>query len=157
MNGTEIDAGTAWLIAAVLLGTAELLIPGVFLIFVAVAAAIVGLATLALPDLSLIAQLLAFAIWSAVTVVIGRKWYRDYPVVSSDELLNDRVTRMIGDTVTVESAIENGRGRVHVGDSSWSAVGPDAAAGTLMRIVDHRDGWLLVEPLPPSPRNEPVI
>ena len=155
MNELDLDAGTIWLIAAILLGTAELLIPGVFLIFLAVAAAIVCLATFALPDLSLTAQLLAFAIWSVVTVVIGRRWYRDYPIDSTDELLNDRMTRMIGGTATVESAIENGCGRVHVGDSSWSANGPDIAVGTVVQIIDHRDGSLLVEPLTDSTRNEP--
>ena len=39
----------AWLVFAALLGIGEVLIPGVFLIWIAIAAAITGLAALALP------------------------------------------------------------------------------------------------------------
>lgn len=135
-----------WLIAAVLLGVAELLVPGVFLIFVAIAAGVVGLATLALPDLPLPAQLAAFAAWSVVTVLIGKRWYSDFPVETSDALLNDRARRMIGETVVVAEAIADGRGRVRVGDGEWPAAGPDVAAGTRMRIVAVTNGIVIVEP-----------
>ncbi|MBS0282863.1 MAG: NfeD family protein, partial [Proteobacteria bacterium] len=86
----------AWLAAAILLGIAELLIPGIFLIFLAVAAAITGLALFALPELPLIAQVGSFAAWSIVSVTIGRRWYRDYPLETSDPMLNDRAARVIG-------------------------------------------------------------
>lgn len=145
--------GLWWLAAAVALGFAELLVPGVFLVFLALAAAITGVATLALPGLSPEAQLGAFAVWSAVTVLIGKRWYRDYPVETSDPMLNDRVARLIGTTVVVTQAIENGRGRVRVADGEWPARGPDAAAGVRARITGAAEGHLIVEPLdrPPSP------
>src|SRR3546814_7114336 len=91
------EAGWLWLILAVGLGIAELLAPGVFLIFLAIAAAITGVATLVLADLSPVAQLASFGVWTAVAVLIGKRWYRDYPVESSDPLLNDRAARLIGD------------------------------------------------------------
>ncbi|MFL0414692.1 NfeD family protein [uncultured Sphingomonas sp.] len=136
-----------WLGVAVVLGIAELLVPGVFLIFLAIAAAVVGVALLALADLPLVAQLGAFAVWSVVTVLIGRRWYVDYPVETSDPLLNDRAARMAGEIVTVSVPIVAGSGRVRVGDSEWPASGPDAEAGARMRVAKVTGGIVSVEPL----------
>lgn len=135
-----------WLALAVLLGGAELLVPGVFLIFLAIAAGIVAAATFVLPELPLAAQLGVFGMWSVVTVLIGRRWYQDYPVETSDPLLNDRARRLIGETVVVADAIVSGRGRVRIGDGEWPAQGPDAPTGTRMRIVSVTSGIVVVEP-----------
>lgn len=142
--------GGAWLLAALALGIAELVVPGVFLVFLAVAAAITGVIAYAFPDLPAAAQLAGFAAWSVVTVLIGRRWYLDYPVESTSELLNDRSAQLIGQVVTVEVPLEGGRGRVRVGDGAWPATGPDLPAGALARIVTARSGVLTVEPLPPA-------
>lgn len=140
-----------WLAAAVLLGVGEVVIPGVFLIFLAIAAAITGLAAFALPDLPLAAQLVSFAVWSGVTVAIGKRWYRDYPVASSDPQLNDRAARLIGQIVVVSDAIVDGAGRVRLGDGTWSASGPDLAAGDSARIVGIAGSTLLVDPVDSAP------
>ena len=71
----------------------------------------------------------------------------DYPVATSDPMLNDRVARLIGQTVTVTEAIEGGSGRVRVGDGDWPAHGPDAALGAKMRVTGGQDGVLAVEPV----------
>ncbi len=138
-------AAGAWLIAALVLGIAELAIPGVFLIFLAIAAAITGFAVLVLADLPAAGQLASFAVWSAVTVVIGKRWYKDYPVDVADPLLNDRAARMIGRIVRVETAIVHDNGRVQVGDGTWPARGPDASVGDEVRIVSVTDGVVMVE------------
>ena len=142
-----MSAAVAWLIAAVLLGIAELAVPGVFLVFLAIAAAVTGVAVFALPGLPLAGQLGAFAAWSVVTVLIGKRWYRDYPVEGGDPMLNDRAARMVGEVVTVETAIVDGHGRVLVGDGGWPAQGPDAAVGALVRITAVVAGHVVVEPL----------
>jgi hypothetical protein len=138
--------GGAWLIAALLLGMAEFALPGVFLVFVAVAAAITGVLAFALPDLSGPAQLASFGAWSITAVLIGRRWYSDYPVGSDAALLNDRSAQMVGQVVVVEVAIEQGRGRVRVGDGVWSATGPDLATGARARVRAVENGTLVVEP-----------
>ncbi len=148
MTGWFDNLGGWWLIAAVLLGLAELLVPGVFLVFLAFAAAVTGLFLLLFPDLAVAAQLLSFAAWSAVAVWIGRRWYRENPVDSSDPLLNQRVARLLGETVTVVQAIDGGTGRVRVGDSEWIARGPDAPAGARVRVTGADGTTLKVEPLP---------
>jgi inner membrane protein len=140
-------AGAAWLAIALALGIAELAIPGVFLIFLAIAAAITGVAVFVLADLPIEAQLVSFAAWSVVTVAIGKRWYRDYPVETTDALLNDRAARLIGEHVVVDSAIVDGSGRVRIGDGTWPARGADAPVGATMRITAIRDGVVEVEPL----------
>ncbi len=142
-----IGAAGAWLIAALVLGIAELAAPGIFFVFLAIAAAVTGVALLALPELPIAVQLASFAVWSTVTVLIGRRWYRDYPVAGADPMLNDRSARMVGQIVTVETAIVDGRGRVLVGDGSWPARGDDAAAGTRVRITRVADGVADVTPV----------
>ena len=141
-----IGPAVAWLITALMLGIAELAVPGVFLVFLAIAAAFTGVMAFALPDLPIAVQLGAFAIWSVVAVTIGKRWYRDYPVEGGDPLLNDRAARLIGQIVIVETALVDGQGRVLVGDGSWPARGSDAAVGTRVRIVAVMDGAVAVEP-----------
>ncbi|MBB3587450.1 NfeD family protein [Sphingomonas sp. BK481] len=141
-----IGPAVAWLIAALVLGIAELAVPGVFLVFLAIAAAFTAVMALALSDLPVAVQLGAFAVWSVVAVTIGKRWYRDYPVEGGDPLLNDRAARLIGQIVIVETALVDGQGRVLVGDGSWPARGPDAAVGTRVRIVAVTDGAVAVEP-----------
>ncbi|MCD2315803.1 NfeD family protein [Sphingomonas sp. IC-11] len=141
------NAPVFWLLVAVMLAAAELAVPGVFLVFLGVAAAIVSAATYVFPDLPIAAQLGAFAMWSVVAVLIGRRWYMDYPVETSDPLLNDRAARLVGETVTVADPIVAGRGRVRVGDGEWPASGPDAPAGARMRIISVASGILVVEPV----------
>ncbi|MEG3082326.1 NfeD family protein [Sphingomonas sp. PB2P12] len=148
MDGLDVIGGAAgaWLIAALVLGIAELAVPGVFLVFLAIAAAVTGAAVFALPDLPGEVQLGAFAVWSAVTVLIGKRWYRDYPVEGGDPMLNDRSARLVGQVVVVETAIVGGRGRVLVGDGSWPARGKDAAVGTRVKVTAVVNGEVVVEP-----------
>lgn len=139
--------GLAWLTAAVLLAIAELLAPGIFLVFIAAGAAVTGAVLLLLPGMSLLVQVFLFAAATAASVAIGRRWYHRNPVPSSDPLLNDRVARLIGQIVTVAEPIRAGKGRVRVGDGEWPARGPDLPAGANVRIVAAEGGTLDVEPV----------
>ncbi len=150
MSGWFDNPGGWWLIAAMLLGGAELLVPGVFLIFLALAAAVTGVFLLVFPELPLAAQLLSFSAWSVVAVLVGRRWYRDNPVDSSDPKLNDRIARLLGETVTVVQAIDGGTGRVRVGDGEWIARGPDSPVGARVTVVGVDGATLKVVALPPS-------
>src|SRR5690606_18999023 len=104
-------------------------------------------------DLPLAFQLLLFALFSLGSVYAGRRWYIRHPVESSDPLLNDRAARLIGQTVVVVTAIENGTGRVKIGDSVWNARGPDCEEGARVRVIGSDGSCLNVEPMvvPHSP------
>jgi len=138
-------SGWYWLAAAALLGLTELAAPGLYLVFFAAAAALTGLLTLVSPDAPMVLQATCFALASIAAVVVGRRLYHARPVPTADPLLNDRAERLIGTAVVVEEPIVGGRGRVRVGDGGWPAVGPDAPAGKMMRVIGHDDGELVVE------------
>lgn len=134
-----------WLVLGGLLGIAEILIPGFFLIWLAVAAIITGLVAFLTP-LSMTLQIALFAILAVAAVYAGRRWFAMNPIESSDPNLNHRGARLIGETVTVVEAIADGRGRVKVGDSVWNAKGSDAAEGAKVRVTGSEGATLLVEP-----------
>lgn len=135
-----------WLIVACVLAIAEMLIPGIFLIWLAIAAAITGAVAYIAP-VGIPIQIIVFAVLSLIAVYAGKRWYNDNPVPSADPLLNNRAARMIGKTVVVTDAFINGEGRVKVGDSVWPAAGPDLASGAAARIVAVNGGVLQVEPI----------
>jgi inner membrane protein len=147
VNFDGIEPHWLWLTAASVLGIAELVMPGVFLIWLAAAAALTGFAALVL-GIPLAFQFALFALLSLAAVYVGRRWYARHPVESADPLLNDRAARLIGETLVVVGAIENGRGRVAVGDSVWPARGPDAEVGARVRVVGADGACLKVEPAP---------
>ena len=124
----------------------EMLVPGVYLIWLAMAAlAIAVLAFVSAPPLAL--QVIAWVSLSLIFAFSARRWLRDRPIVSSDPLLNNRAGRLVGETALVTQAIDSGTGRVKVGDSEWTARGEDAEAGARVRIVGARGTELLVEPV----------
>lgn len=136
----------AWLALGLVLAAAEMAIPGVFLIWMAGAALVTGLTAWVLP-IGIAWQIVLFAVLAIVSVFLGRRWLSSHPVVSADPMMNDRGARSVGEIVMVTQAIEAGSGRVRLGDSEWMAKGPDAAAGTRMRVAGHQGSVLLVEPL----------
>jgi membrane protein implicated in regulation of membrane protease activity len=139
--------GLVWLTIAVLLAIAELIAPGIFLIFVAIGCAVTGAVLLVAPGLPFLFQVFLFAAATASAVGIGYRWYKRDPVPTSDPLLNDRAARLIGEVVTVVEAIQSGRGRVKVGDGEWNAAGPDTPAGARVRITGAQGTLLDVEPV----------
>ena len=143
MSPGGLEPHWLWLGFAALLAIAEIVAPGVFLVWIAAAAALTGLVTLA-TGLPLPFQLVLFALFSIASVFGGRRWYSNNPVDSSDPLLNDRAARLIGRNVTVVTAIENGEGRVRVGDSIWNCRGPDCSEGTRVRVTGAEGTCLTV-------------
>lgn len=141
---TTLDSHWMWLILAVLFGIGEIVIPGVFLLWIAIAAALTGGVAM-LTGIAVPVQIIVFAVLCLIATYAGKRWYRDNPVESQDPLLNNRAARLVGETVMVVEAISNGRGRVKVADGVWTAHGPDADSGTQVRVVGVEGTVLRVE------------
>ena len=133
-----------WLSLGLLLGVAEMVAPGFFLMWLGLAALIVGGLDYFLP-ITVAYQVAMFATLSVLTVFAGKKFLHDNPIETEDAMLNDRGARLTGEIVTVVEAITNGHGRVKVGDSVWSARGVDAAIGSRVRVTGADGAVLLVE------------
>lgn len=143
----SIDAHWIWLTIGLALAALELLVPGVYLIWLAVAAFLTGAITFAL-DPSLPIQIVSFTVLSLITAYAANRFYIEQPIASSDPHMNNRGARLTGQTATVVQAIEEGgTGRVRVGDGEWLADGPPLAAGARVRITGHAGAVLRVEPL----------
>jgi membrane protein implicated in regulation of membrane protease activity len=146
LDPAALDPHWGWLIAGLILGIAEMIVPGVFLIWLGVAAVLTGLATLAF-GLPIAAQFIVFALAALLSVYAGRRFLKDNPIETTDPLLNDRAARLIGQTVLVVDPIEGGEGRVKVGDGVWIARGPDTPPGARVRVTRAEGATLFVEPL----------
>ena len=143
---SEMDAYWAWFAFGLVLAGLEMLVPGVYLIWLALAALATGALTFAL-DFGVPFQIVNFVFLSLIIVFSARRIMRDQPIASSDPLLNNRMGRLVGQTGTVAVAIEHGEGRVRQGDSEWSARGPELPVGTRVRITGFDGGTLIVEPM----------
>jgi hypothetical protein len=148
MNGLEgFDAHWVWIAIGLILAALEMLVPGVYLIWLAVAAIVTGLLTLGL-DLALPSQVVIFVSVSLIAAFSARRFLRDSPIESSDPLLNQRGGRLIGEMAVVTQAFEGGSGRIKHGDSEWLARGPDLGVGERVRITGSNGAVLIVEPVP---------
>ena len=141
---TSMAPHWAWLTVGVLLCAAEIIAPGFFLVWLGVAAIATGVLAFLLP-IGVPMQLGVFAVLAFIALYGARRWLKANPIVSSDPLLNQRGGRLIGEVLTLVTAIENGRGRAKVGDGEWPVRGPDAAEGTKVRVVSADGGVLVVE------------
>lgn len=132
-----------WLVLALVLGVAEILLPATVIIWFALGAGLTSLAMVAIPDMSLLAQSLVFSLASLLGLFVGRRLLtRDKGPASS---LNQGVSSLVGKQALVSEAIRNGRGAVRVGDTRWAASGPDLEEGTKVRIVAARSSVVEVE------------
>jgi membrane protein implicated in regulation of membrane protease activity len=133
-----------WFIVAVLLFILETMVPGVHFLWFGLAAVIVGVLAFAL-GFAWQWQLLAFALISVLTVFWVRKYARPDVAISDLPDLNVRGHQYIGRSLVVEQAIQNGRGKVRVGDGIWAVEGPDASAGARVVVTGVRGTVLVVE------------
>ncbi|MEO5578808.1 MAG: NfeD family protein [Sphingomicrobium sp.] len=140
----DLHPGWMWAIGGLVLLIAEIVAPGFFLVFLGVAAIATGLFTL-LFDLSLAPQLVLFVIYTALAVLIGKRWYAEPDHADQSIGLNNPSERMVGKSVTVVDPVDEHGGRVRVGDGEWSARGGPAAAGARVRVIAVDGNCLLVE------------
>ena len=147
MLGFKIVFWYWWVLAAVLL-VMEMTLPGVVFMFLAIGAAAAGLVLLAVANTSIEIQLLVFAVVSAASAVVLRRPLRRLQNENGPNELNARGGALIGRTVILDEPILRGRGRVKLGDGSWTVTGPDMAAGTRVRVAAVEGTELRVEPAP---------
>ena len=114
------------------LALAEMVVPGAYLMWIALGAAVTALAAGA-TGMILEGQLAVFAIATSVSCLGGYFVYRALvPMMDrdGDVPLNAPRRSMIGAHGTVCEAFVNGRGKVRIGDTVWLADGPDLAEGS---------------------------
>ena len=126
---------TAWLVVALLLMASEMAIPEMFLLWLGFAALAVFALLLGVPELPIVWQGVAFGVFSALSIVVYLKFFRNRDTPSDRPLLNRRSEQLVGQVHALDQPIVDGRGRLKIGDAFWVAVGPDLPQGTRVRIV----------------------
>jgi inner membrane protein len=137
-----------WMVLGLALLALEIVVPGVYLLWIGIAAILTGALSLQLWGWGFWTwqvQVLVFLLLSLVSAFAGRRIMGGSEAESDEPLLNRRGEQMIGRTATLVEPIANGVGRVRVGDTIWRVSGPDLPSGTRVRIVAARGGDLVVE------------
>ncbi len=148
---TMLDAlgDSLWWVIGIVLVIGEVVLPGTFLIWFAFAAFGVGLIGVVV-DLSGMNQVVVFGLLSFASLSLGylMRKRRGDPEVPA---FADRTQAYMGKTYTVVEAIENGQGKIQVGDSVWLAEGEDCPIGGSVKVIDSRGNVLLIDV---APQNE---
>ncbi|GAA4527040.1 NfeD family protein [Chelativorans composti] len=148
--GFIADLGAwSWLLLGAILLLLEILVPGVFLLWIGLAALVTGLVSLQLWSLDIWTwqvQVVVFLVFSVVMVIAGKRWSDRAAARDSDEpLLNMRAAQLIGRTAVLAEPIREGRGRIRLDDTVWRVSGPDLPAGSRVKVVSVQGTELHVE------------
>ncbi|MDF1607891.1 NfeD family protein [Hoeflea sp. YIM 152468] len=143
---TELGPWTWWIIGLLFLGV-EILVPGVFLLWIGLAAIVVGAISLAVWGADFWGwqlQLLVFAVLAIGFALAGRR-ISSASAESDQPMLNRRIEGLVGRTATLEEPIIDGKGRIRLDDTTWIVQGTEMPAGTRVRIIAAQAGGLSVE------------
>lgn len=144
---SELGPWSWWVIGLLFLGV-EILLPGIFFLWIGVAAMIVGTISFALWDSPIWPwqlQITVFAVLSVITGYMGKRYFGDRQKESDEPLLNQRTEGLIGRVATLDGPIENGRGRIKLDDTSWAIEGPDLKSGEKIKVISASSNRLKVE------------
>ena len=133
-----------WLIFGIVLMALELLAPGVFLFWLGLAALLVGLLSFAF-DPSWQTQILMFAIFAAAAVPLWRRIALRQQGGQREQSVSQQARRRAG-RPGVHAGKADHRRRGHGADrrTIWRVAGPDAPAGSRVRIVQADGASLTV-------------
>jgi membrane protein implicated in regulation of membrane protease activity len=132
-----------WLILSVVLMAIETFAPGVFMLWLGLAALIVGLLSFGIAW-SWQTQVIVFAVLSIAMVPLWRHFSRRNAKPTDKPFLNKRAEGLVGRVFTLDKPIVDGVGTVKIDDTVWRVSGPDAPAGSRVKIVSADGASLTV-------------
>jgi len=133
-----------WFILGAVLLVLEVLAPGTFMLWFGLAALAVGALSLVI-DWPWQAQLIAFAVLAVAAILLWRRFGARADAESDQPFLNRRAQAFVGRTFTLDKPIVDGGGTVRIDDTVWRVTGPDAPAGSRVRVVAAAGSLLTVE------------
>ena len=136
-----------WMTFGLILMVLELIVPGTFIVWFGLGAVATGIVCALLP-LSVSGQIVVFTICSTVSVFFGSFVYKRIFGANKEVGQQDRIgaQKYIGQTFKVVEAIEEGKGKIAVGDTVWLAKSShDVAKGRRVKVVDVKGTILIVE------------
>lgn len=137
-----------WMVLGFALLALELVVPGFYLLWIALAALAIGTLSLMLWNVGFWiwqVQVIAFLALALVAAYIGHRLMGGRNADTDQPLLNLRGEQLIGRTATLTEPIREGRGRIQLGDTLWRVSGPDLPPGARVRVKAASDSELIVE------------
>lgn len=157
MMPAMFDNAWIWMIIGVMIMGLEIIIPGVYLMWIGIGAVVTGLILTLAPDLTLAWQILIFAV--AMTAALGLGFFvqqQSQATVKGVGLLNRELEAMIGTRHVAVCDFRLGRGRIRVGDTTYGAVGEDGIVqGTTVEVRRVENGDIIVAKVHASTSSEP--
>lgn len=135
-----------WCLAGLLLVVLEMLVPGVFLLWIGLGALAAGSIAGIFGIASWETQSLIFVPLAFAALFLGRKFIRK-AAPAEDSTLNRRLASYVGRRAEVVQPIVNGAGRIRLGDTLWIARGKDCPVGSRVTVTGVSGSELLVEPV----------
>lgn len=140
-----------WLILGLSLLLLELLGAGGFLFWIGIAALVTGLVNGLLPSISGYGAALFFAAFAIINSIFCWQYLKRNPPRTEQPRLNRRSEQYIGRVFTLVEPIQNGRGKIRIGDTLWRVAGTqDLPEGTRVTVVAVDGVILRVEPYEPT-------
>lgn len=136
-----------WFVLGLLLLIAEVLAPGIFMMWLGFAAFATGLVVWPFVRLGVAGQGIVFALLSVASVGLWLRFRPGMREQKEEPSLNRRGNTQIGRVFKLSEAIVDGYGRAHVEDSVWRVSGPDLPAGSHVRVLSVDGSTLRVEPV----------
>ncbi|KEY60512.1 NfeD family protein [Serratia sp. DD3] len=135
-----------WITLGGLLLAAEMLGAAGYLLWSGVSAVVVGIIVWLLPQLGWEWQGVLFAVMTLIVAYLWWYWLRRRPkFAGSSQVLNQRNRQLIGTRGTLTEAMQNGFGRINIGDSSWRAqANEDLPAGTEVEVIAVEGATLVI-------------
>ena len=138
-----------WFALAAIFIIMEIFVPGIAFLWLGIAAIGAGLCLLIFPALALEFQLLIFAFIAVITTVTARVVIKRTTKPSDRPDLNQRGQSHVGSVYLLVGDTENGRGKVHIGDTVWLVkLAPgsnELTAGSSVKVLDVTGATLVVE------------
>lgn len=137
----------SWMVLGLVLLGVEIVVPGVFMLWIGIAAIVTGVLSLFLWEQAFWSwqiQLLVFAVLVIIAIFAGRRIMVSGQRDTDEPLLNRRGEQLVGRTATLSEPISNGQGRVRLDDTTWRISGPDLPSGSQVRITGVEGGRLVV-------------
>ena len=142
------DAYTGWLILGAVLMILEIVVPGVFLLWIGLAGILTGTLVFFFPALPFTVTGTVFAVFSVIFACVGRKLIAPAQEKSDASPLNNRLESYVGQIFQAQENFADGRGKIKVGDTVWAALcDTDVKAGQTVKAVGTQGTFLKVEPV----------
>jgi membrane protein implicated in regulation of membrane protease activity len=133
-----------WILSAVLLVIAALMISGFFMIMsIGFAAFITGLVVFLIP-IAVSGQVGLFLFLTILCIIIWRKNIKKKQIEKTKE--ENTAQKYIGLKVKLDEAIEDGIGSILVNGTRWYVKGHDLPQGSHVVIQEYRQGFYWVQP-----------